>query len=400
MRDEGLIGLGTKQKRIYEVGYAFLLIYAIAAHISTGLASIATAGGALAILVLLIINKGQVNLTDRQMILSKVFLFFCISVSFTSFFSHDPMDSLRQTLGMVVRFTPMFMAIFFLRSKKQVQWVIGALFLSVVIADGAAIQQLLNHEVTIGFVHNRIYFANQLLPMLILAIACIFYKKNTFIIRCLLGIITILTAGVLIFSEVRGVWLAGLATYLLFLLVWRKRDKKLIAFSCVVALMIALCFWINPELMARLRSIADMGFNANYERIYMWQSAWRMFVENPFVGLGFGQFQHFYTTDYHYLMPMSKEPGFAHPHNVLMTFLAETGFVGTMGFCSLFATILVITLKRYFETQDRLSLVTFLSTAGFLFAGMTDNVFAMLTVFRMISLLIGMGFSKVTLESD
>jgi len=400
LREERVMELGTKQKRIYEVGYAFLLIYAIAAHISTGLASIATAGGALAILALLIVNKGHVDLTDRQIILSKAFFIFCILVGFTNFFSHNPMDSLWGMVGMVVRFTPMFMAIFFLKSDKQVLWIIVALFISVVIADFATIKQLLNYEQPIGFVHNRIYFANQLLPMLILGVACIFYKKYTFKVRCFIGIAMLLTAGVLIFSQVRGVWLAALATYLLFLLAYRKRDNKLAILSCAFALVVTLCFWLNPELLARLQSIGDIASASNIERIYMWQSAWRMFIEYPLVGLGYGQFQQFYTTDYHYLMPLSKYPGFPHPHNVVMTFLAETGLIGVIGFFTLFGTILLITWRRFCETRDRLAIVAFLSTAGFLFAGMTDHVFAMLTVFRMISLLIGMGFSKATLESN
>jgi len=398
--EKGLMEHRTIQKLTEQIGYGFLFLYAIAAHISTAATSVATAGGALAILALLIINRGTVDLTDRQKILSKVFFFFCISISFTSLFSHNSLDSLWKTLGMAVRFTPMFMAIFFLKSKKQLQWIIVGLLVSVVIADFAAIRQLLNHEQTIGFVHNRIYFANQLLPMLILAIPCLFYGKYTVRVRYFIGFAALLTAGVLIFSQVRGVWLAGLATYLLFLTIYRRNDNKLIVFSCVAALVTALCFWINSDLLARLGSIGNMNDRSNIERIYMWQSAWRMFIEYPLVGLGFGQFQHFYTADSHYLMPMSKYSGFAHPHNVVMTFLAETGLVGVVAFCILFATILVNTLKKYFAKRDSLALVAFLSTAGFLFAGMTDNVFAMLTVFRMITLLIGMGFSEVTLESD
>lgn len=385
--------LPAKQRSIYATGFAFLLLYALASSTSVGLASVAMGGGALTILILLLVNRGQANFTKQQSTVSKTFLFFCFSIGLTSLFSYNPHASLSGTVGMAGRFIPMFLAMFFLKSKKQMQLIIFALLASALIADIAAFKQLFNNLQTHGLLNNRIYFANQLLPLLILAIVCFFDQQQSFLARSFLGLVTATTAGILIFSQVRGVWFAILAVYLVFLLLSQKCGKRLVIFSGIIGLITFLCFWLNPGLLDRLKSIADYNSAINIDRIYMWQSAWRMFMESPLFGLGFQQFKHFYTADYHYLMPLAK-PGFAHPHNVFMTFLAEAGLVGISAFLAYFATVLFLSYKNYRQADNRLAWVAFLATAGFLFGGLTDNVFAMLTVMRLIALFIGIGFSK------
>jgi O-antigen ligase len=385
------------QKPIYAAGYACLLLYAIAAHVSVGLSSVAMGGGAITLAVLLFVNRGRVNLAGQQALIIKIFFLFCFSVGVTSILSYNPAASLSGTVGMAGRFIPMFLAIFFLISERQVRWVLVALLSSVFIADLAAIIQLLKSEQTRGLVNNRIYFANQLLPMIILAVACYFDRRFSQHFRWASGLVAAITAGVLIFSLVRGVWMAALAVYLVFIIANKKLDRRLVVISGAIALAAFLCFWVNPELQARMKSITDLANRSNIERIYMWQSAWKMFADSPLFGLGFHQFAHFYTHGSPYLMPGAVYTGFAHPHNVFLTFLAETGLIGVTAFIVFYAAILAATLKNYYRAASGLSLVAFLAVAGFLLAGLTDNVFAMPTVMRLVALFIGISLSSATL---
>jgi O-antigen ligase len=388
----------AKQKQIYAFGYAFLLLYALAAHVSVGVSSIAMGGGILTLVILLLAKRGRANLTAQQALISKFFFLFCFSVGITSILSHDPAASLAGAIGMAGRFTPMFLAMFFLKSSKQLKWVIAALLASVFIADIVAIIQLIKNEQTRGLVNNRIYFANQLLPMIILAVAFFCERSYSLHLRGAAVFIAVITAGVLIFSLVRGVWVAALAVYLVFILVNKKIDRRMIIQSGVLALAALACFWLNPELSARLKSITDLANRSNIERIYMWQSAWKMFADSPLYGLGFQQFGHYYMPGSSYLMPMAKYTSFAHAHNVFLTFLAETGLIGTAAFLGFFTAASATLYKNYRQEGNILSIAAFLAVAGFLLGGLTDNVFAMPTVMRLIALFIGIGVSKAALK--
>lgn len=383
------------KEKIHKVGFAFLLIYAVAAHISTALASAAMVGGVLSLIALVGICKGEMDLLESQKKLLKVFSIFILLILSTCPFSYNPQASFGAGAGMALRFTPMVMAIIFLRTSKQLQWTFGALFFSLAIADVAALNQLLNQQETIGLVHNRIYFANQLLPMLILAGPCVLCKEYSKGFRLIISIIAIISAGILLFSQVRGIWVASVVVLGLYCILTYKRSKKPFVVLAVVILLSIGVFSMNQGLAERLTSIGDINQTANIERIYMWQSAWKMFSEEPIVGLGLGQFQHFYSTEYHYLMPSSKEPNYAHPHNVLMTFLSETGLLGVVGFVGFYVFVLKDLFRRYRLESSLLTVVAFLAVVGFLVAGMTDNVFAMVTVMRFMSLMIGIGFCSI-----
>ncbi len=396
---EGTIELSATQKPFFAVGYAFLLLYAFSSHVSVGVSSIAIGGGMLTAVLLMVVTRGRIKITSQQATTSKIFIIFCVCVGITGFFSYNPYVSLAGTLGMAGRFVPMFLAMFFLISRQQLKWVVMALFASVLIADLAAITQLVNHQVTKGFVNNRIYFANQLLPMVILTAACLLDRQYSLGLRGLIGIIGITTLGVLLFSMVRGAWVAAFAVYIVFILFNKTYNKKIIVISGMLGIAILVCFLLNHDLLVRLQTILTAN-SGNLERINMWVSSWRMFLDSPLFGLGYRQFSHFFTADYHYLMPGTIYTGYAHPHNVFMTFLAETGLVGTIPFLCFFAVVLYYTYTNYYRANSMTALVAFLATCGFLVGGLTDNVFAMPTVMRIIALLIGMSLSNAAAENQ
>ena len=391
--------LTARQKPLFAAGYAFLLLYAIAAHVSIAIASIAIAGGVLTLIILLFSNRRRVSITRQQAITGKVFILFCLCVGLTTPFSNDPSASIIGTLGTVGRFMPMFLAMFFIISRKQIKWLVIALVASVLIADIAAIGHLLKGEQTKGFLNNRIYFANQLLPMVILSIACLFDRQYSITMRSFIGLAAVLTIGVFVFSMVRGAWVAAAAVYLIFILTNKRLNRKIVASSGVLGIAVITCFLIRPELLDRLKTIVTANAGS-LERINMWFSAWKMFMDSPLFGLGYRQFGHYFTTDYHYLMPGTIYTGYAHPHNVFMTFLAETGLVGTIPFLCFFAVVLYYTYSNYYRANSIPSMVAFLATWGFLVGGLTDNVFAMPTVMRIIALLIGISLSNVVTEKQ
>ena len=76
----------------------------------------------------------------------------------------------------------------------------------------------------------------------------------------------------------------------------------------------------------------------------MYQSAVKMFLDYPICGVGFGNFRDFYLPDSIYLVSgadVERFPeGYPHAHNTVLTFLAETGLLGTVGLLIFFGNIL------------------------------------------------------------
>lgn len=64
------------------------------------------------------------------------------------------------------------------------------------------------------------------------------------------------------------------------------------------------------------------------DRLALWQTAWAMFLAQPWFGAGWGAFPgaHFHLAEQIY--PPGKFPFFHHAHNIVLHVLAETGVVG------------------------------------------------------------------------
>lgn len=75
-------------------------------------------------------------------------------------------------------------------------------------------------------------------------------------------------------------------------------------------------------------SLYDRSYDT--ERILLWISAWNMFLDYPFWGVGFGNWNEIYQAGY--VSPLAKEPGLSHPHNLYLYLLSETGIVGFLAY--------------------------------------------------------------------
>lgn len=75
----------------------------------------------------------------------------------------------------------------------------------------------------------------------------------------------------------------------------------------------------------RLFSSSAGGFS---DRLALWQTAWAMFLAQPWFGAGWGAFPeaHFQLAEQIY--PPGKFPFFHHAHNIVLHVLAETGLMG------------------------------------------------------------------------
>jgi O-antigen ligase len=137
-----------------------------------------------------------------------------------------------------------------------------------------------------------------------------------------LALTVVLTALILTFS--RGALLLGMPAALVFIGIMRGRR----ALGVALALLAAGVGGIAPVLGTdRLRSLVAADSGTAFFRLRLWESAWAMLREHPWLGVGPDNFLYQYRT--RYLLPDAwQEPNLSHPHNLLLDFGTRLGIGG------------------------------------------------------------------------
>jgi O-antigen ligase len=142
--------------------------------------------------------------------------------------------------------------------------------------------------------------------------------------QILYGLAIIPAALALHFTYSRGALLLGIPAALLF--IGLARGKR--AFAVMVGVLIVLGTTLVPQFSTdRFRTLADTSEGTGFFRLRLWQSAWAMLVDHPWLGVGLDNFLYQYRT--HYILPDAwEEPNLSHPHNILLDFATRLGVGG------------------------------------------------------------------------
>ncbi len=137
-----------------------------------------------------------------------------------------------------------------------------------------------------------------------------------------LALIPTLVAMVLTFS--RGALLLGLPAAILFIGGMRGGRALWAALGTLLAGGIGLLPLLGTE---RFRSMLDTSAGTGFFRLRLWQSAWAMLRDHPWLGVGLDNFLYQYRT--RYILPDAwQEPNLSHPHNILLDFGTRLGVGG------------------------------------------------------------------------
>jgi O-antigen ligase len=169
-----------------------------------------------------------------------------------------------------------------------------------------------------------------------LALSRAFFGRCHVATRLLLGYAAVVMLGGLALSLSRGAWIAGAVTlvFLLFYLVRMSKGRWL-----AVGLLVVVCagsYWFAlrvPQVTERLS--IERSTNAPHEmrtRLWIWQSGWAMWREQPWLGVGPGHFDHRFPK--HRVRLAHHRPGRA--HNDYLNVLVDWGVLG--------AAIMTVTL--------------------------------------------------------
>jgi O-antigen ligase len=181
-----------------------------------------------------------------------------------------------------------------------------------------------------------------------LAIAITAYNERINVIAAIF--ITGLATTTILISGDRSAWISLLALSLLFLTLFRPQafyfSRKSIFTGLTVIIVGTLLVFNTPQFQTRLNDSLT-GLSADYEsintasssRLPIWETALKMFVDNPINGVGVRSFRYAYPSYANpddpfidFSLPKEKQQGQTHAHQLILEFLSDTGLIGLIGY--------------------------------------------------------------------
>lgn len=205
----------------------------------------------------------------------------------------------------------------------------------------------------------------------------------------------VLAAGLLVLGVIiswsRGAWL-GFGVSILVILLALPRRWWLGAGAMAVVVVVGLLLWVNGLLPASVVSRIESATNelvavndargvditpenfANVERLAHWQAAFNMAQANPWLGVGFGNYENAYSQ--YNLMNWTMALG--HAHNYYLNVFAETGIIGLISYVTLWLIVIILTwrARRHPDPLARFIVIGLLGTWTYLAVhSLTDNLY-------------------------
>ena len=184
----------------------------------------------------------------------------------------------------------------------------------------------------------------------------------------------------------RGLWL-GLAVSHAALIIFFPRFWRLLTVQAAAGLLgfilFYLMFTVIPEWLGQASSVRDsMRFGLS-KREVIWQLAWDMFVANPWLGVG----------PMHFSAEVNSVA--AHPHQVVLQWLAEWGIFATLAavFLAVWGMLHGLRFVRS-EKGQPLDAALWMSILGALALAQVDGVFVMPYTETWLAILIGLVMAR------
>jgi putative inorganic carbon (hco3(-)) transporter len=205
----------------------------------------------------------------------------------------------------------------------------------------------------------------------------------------------VLTGTALVITLSRGAWVAQLVALLVVLMVSSACARRTITLGILVSLILLAALWpvLPAEMTERAASVFSSAVGltsardavvtpenwAVLERLSQWYAGWEMFLNNPLLGVGIGNYNAAYD-DYRLVQwPVAL----GHAHNHYLTIAAESGLLGFV-FYILFWVVAFRTCAAVIRSAPgRLERAIAVGILGCLTAFATHNLFDVLFVHGM-----------------
>lgn len=256
-----------------------------------------------------------------------------------------------------------------------------------VIALANEVRVLNPNDLLGGFSNPRFFGQFQVMLLPILAVLIVqSWQARRHMVGLALFMVLAVQWGISYGLGGRGLWLGLLLSHISVVLInrhlWRIVFPQLIAGLCGFLLFL-LFFYVIPSLLGLELNVLDGLRTGLSGRELIWRAAWDMALANPWLGVGP---MHFSAT-YNLVA--------AHPHQVILQWLAEWGFVATgmvMALAVWGAVYAVASLRR--SAASDLDAGLWAAIVGAMVLAQVDGVFVMPYTETWLVLLIGLGLAR------
>lgn len=253
-----------------------------------------------------------------------------------------------------------------------------------------------------GPVGDPNFFSQVMVVLALLGVERLLHEKNL-LWKALAGWCAAASTLTVVFTFSRGTTIALVLSLIIFFWIYKLKPAQLIV---ILVLGIAMLAFAPPTYYQRLLSIADVlptsngEINIHKDRAIQGRAsenltAWIMFMNRPFMGVGLNNFAYLYQ-DYTKTLGLAPSATNRSPHNLYLEVAAEQGVVGLIVFLIMIVLALrsVLHARRRFIAagmEDYANMTTgfAIAFAGYLFAAL----FVHAAYPRYFYLLIGISFA-------
>lgn len=151
----------------------------------------------------------------------------------------------------------------------------------------------------------------------------------------------------LIMTFTRGAWVS-LVIAMPVMIVFYLRKRGLTMLLPALALLVLLVATVQP-LRQRALSVVNTQEGSISRRFDLWEINWRMFLDHPIVGVGYGENSN-RTLEYHQNIFPDKKPFLANAHNNILQTLAGIGVIGFVPWFIFGTGLLIMTIQGIFKS--------------------------------------------------
>jgi len=297
----------------------------------------------------------QKNIPITQLNLA-IFAYLAICF-FSIFISSNLKISSRTFFGKILQDVTLFFVIAdTLNTERRIKSFLYILFCSSLVLGVDGIYQYFTHK---DFIRHRLYvgkdrihatfptandFACYLNTVIPFTLVSFFVKLRLKSFRFLFASLFTLLFICLILTISRGGWFAFLSI-LLFMSIW---IHSLAVFLLITGIFIIIgrefCYPTLPSLKERLTNFFNFLDSSSIDRDKIWDTAWRMFIHRPWLGLGIGTFMF----NFNKFVVGTYTFGTPYAHNCYLQIACEVGIIGLLSFLS----ILILFFSHGIETID------------------------------------------------
>ena len=226
-----------------------------------------------------------------------------------------------------------------------------------------------------GIFNSPNYLAMYLSPAILIGLT-LAQNKNVKIktenynlsIKSFYGLSLVMMLGVLYLTYSYAAWIA-LALTMVIIFILNKKFAVKLAFLVLLLLGALFYFQADKSKWADFVSLNERSSLAS--RSMIWQSAGKLIQDNPFWGVGSGNFQEKYL-EYQKYFPPYLEWAVPHPHNLYLAFYLYAGITGLLAFLLL---IFLWMKKIILQKKETIAIIALGIIIYFLLHGLVDTTY-------------------------